>query len=681
MNPLLEPFCTPFRSVPFGSIENGHFEPAFVKAIEMAKAQVDGIVDSKDRPSFENTVEALENSGELLGRVSTIFFNLNSAETSPEIQQIAQKVSPMLAQFSSDIKLNEKLFGRVKSVYDSKDKLGLNSEQEMLLENSYKGFLSNGANLSKKDKEILREIDVKLSTLSLKFGENVLAETNDFELHISSEKDLKGLPKGVIDAAKQLAKQRNKQGWVFTLDYPSYVPFITHSDSRALREKMTKAFGSRAFRDNKHNNEATVIEITKLRKQRAELLGYVSHCDFVLEDRMAKSTDVVVTFLQDLLSKAKPYAQKEVQRLQQFARDTGFQGQIQKWDVAYYSEKLKRRLYDVDDEKLKPYFQLEKVVEGVFLVAQKLYGLEFQEIDNVDKYHPEVVTYKVTDQEGNYLALFYADFFPRSGKRDGAWMTSYKGQKKYNAVNERPHVSIVCNFTRPTQDTPSLLTFNEVTTLFHEFGHALHGILANSTYESLSGTNVYWDFVELPSQILENWCYQRQALRLFAKHYQTGKEIPTAYIDKIRESKTFMEASQILRQVGLGMLDIKWHSLGDEVADIKIYEKNALRDTDLYPDIDTNSTSCSFSHIFQGGYSSGYYSYKWAEVLDADAFETFLENGIFDKQTAKSFRENILSKGGTQHPMDLYKAFKGRAPSNKALLRRSGILSQHKKSP
>ncbi len=673
-NPLLEPFHARFKSVPFSQIEHKHFEPAFIKAIEIAKTEVENIVQCKDKPSFKNTIEALENSGELLGRISNILFNLNSAQTNTELQQIAQRVSPLLAQFSNDVKLNEKLFLRIKTVYHSREELKLTTEQQTLLEKSYKSFSRNGANLSEENKKLLREIDMKLSKLSLQFGENVLTETNLFELHISDKKDLQGLPEGIIKAAEQTAKGKNKKGWIFTLDYPSYIPFITYSDHRALREKMTKAFGSIAFKKNKYNNEAIIIEITKLRKQRAELLKYASHCEFVLEERMAKNTENVIKFLQDLLHKAKPYAQKENQKLKKFAKEVGFEQQFQKWDTAYYSEKLKQKLFDIDDEKLKPYFELKNVVNGVFSVANKLYGLKFEEVKDVDKYHSDVVIYKVTDKQGNYLALFYTDFFPREGKRAGAWMTSYKGQKKQNGVNERPHISIVCNFTKPTDDTPSLLTFNEVTTLFHEFGHALHGILADGTYESLSGTNVYWDFVELPSQILENWCYQKETLELFAKHYQTGKTIPIEYINKIRESKTFMEASQTLRQIGLGMLDLKWHYFTDEITNVKIYEKDALKGTELYPDINTSSVSCSFSHIFQGGYSSGYYSYKWAEVLDADAFETFLENGIFDKQTAKLFQENILSKGGTEHPMILYKAFKGREPSNKALLKRAGIF-------
>ena len=610
-----------------------------------------------------------------MSRITSIFFNLNSAETNDAIQKIAQEVSPWLSEFSNDITLNEELFKRVKSVFDDKENLDLSAEQKMLLDKQYKGFARNGANLNDADKTKLREIDAKLSKLSLQFGENVLAETNAFEMHLTNEEDVSGLPESVKEAASQQAKEQDKEGYIFTLQYPSYIPFLTYADNRELRKEMAIAAGKKAFQDNKFNNEKNVLEIVNLRYQRANLLGYKTHAHFVLEERMAVSPEKVIDFSNNLLTKAKPAAKKEFENLEKFAKKLDGIDQLQKWDGAYYSEKLKKELFDLDQEILKPYFKLENVIDGVFEIANRLYDLNFEEVSNIDKYHEDVKTYNVTDNQGNFISVFYADYHPRKGKRNGAWMTSYKSQYVKDGVNERPHVSIVCNFTKPTATKPSLLTFNEVTTLFHEFGHALHGMLANTTYNSLSGTSVSWDFVELPSQIFENWCYEKEALELFAKHYETGEIIPMKYVEKIKESASFHEGMQTLRQLSFGLLDMKWHSENPSaIKSIKEFENDAFADTKLYPDVAENAMSTSFSHIFQGGYSAGYYSYKWAEVLDADAFEYFLEKGIFNKEVATKFKENILSEGGTEKPMELYKRFRGQEPKPDALLKRAGLL-------
>lgn len=674
MNPLLHKFNTKYDTAPFSKIENSHFLPAFTEAIAEAKKEVDAITNNPETPSFENTVEAMSFSGDMLERVSTIFFNLHSAETNDEIQQIAQEVSSMLSEFGNDVRLNKALFERVKNVYDNRASLSLTPEQSTLLEKQYKGFSRNGANLPEADKEKLREIDKELSKISLQFGENVLAETNAYQLHITDEQDLSGLPEGAVEAARELAKSLSKDGWVFTLDHPSYLPFMTYADNRLLRQQLALAFGAKGYNNNEYDNRDIVIRIAKLRHDRAKLLGYASHADFVLEERMAGSPQKVKEFLSDLMDKAKPAAEKEFKQLEDFAREIDGIDKLQKWDGAYYSEKLKQKLFDLDDEKLKPYFQLEKVLDGAFTIAGKLFGIRFDEVQDIDKYHNDVRTFEVTDDKG-FVAVFYADFFPRKGKRNGAWMTSFKSQYIKDGLNERPHVSIVCNFTKPTETKPSLLTFNEVTTLFHEFGHALHGMLANTTYPSLSGTSVYWDFVELPSQVMENWCYEPEALELFAHHYQTGEVIPMEYIKKIKESASFLEGMATLRQLSFGLLDMGWHATDPaNVTDVKTFEMEQFASTQLYPDVPENVMSTAFSHIFQGGYSSGYYSYKWAEVLDADAFEYFIETGIFNPETASKFKEFVLSKGGTEHPMELYKRFRGQEPKPEALLKRAGLL-------
>lgn len=675
MNILTELFNNQYHTAPFSKISNKDFLPAIKKCIKKAKKEIDSIVNNKEIPSFKNTIEALDYSGEQLDRVTSIFFNLNSAETNDDIQKLAQDISPLLTEFSNDIRLNKKLFKRVKAIYEIKDDLNLNPEQEMLLVKKYKSFSRNGANLPEDKKNELRDIDKKLSQLKLKFGENVLAETNKFEMLITDENNLSGLPEGAKEAAKQLAESKNKKGWLFTLDYPSYIPFMKYADNRKLREKLAKAFGSKGFKNDKLDNQNIVLDIANLRHNRANLLGYKTHANFVLEERMAETPEKVIEFLNELLEKAKPAAEKEFANLQNFANELDGIEKLEKWDSAYYAEKLKQKLFNLDDEKLKPYFKLENVIEGVFTVANKLFDLHFEEIDTIDKYHKDVLTYKVTDDKGELVSIFYADFFPRLGKRNGAWMTSYKPQFVKGGKMERPHVSIVCNFTKPTKSKPSLLTFNEVTTLFHEFGHALHGMLANTTYPSLSGTNVYWDFVELPSQVLENWCYEKEALELFAKHYETGEVIPMDLVEKIKESSTFHEGMQTLRQLSFGLLDMSWHSQDpSNIEDVKAQEIKAFGDTLLYPDVKENCMSTSFSHIFQGGYSSGYYSYKWAEVLDADAFELFKEKGVFNKTVANKLKENVLSKGGTENPMTLYKRFRGQEPKPEALLKRAGLI-------
>ena len=675
MKTLTSLFNTKHNTAPFSQIKLEDYQPAFIENIANARAEIDAITNNPEAPTFENTIVALDFSGDALDRLSSIFFNLNSAETCDEMQKIAQEVSPLLTAFGNDISLNEELFKRVKTVHDQKENLILTPEQATLLDKKYKSFARNGALLPEDKKAKLREIDTELAKLKLTYGENVLAETNNYQLHITNEADLKGLPDGAKEMARSLAKSKELEGWVFTLDFPSYLPFVTYIDNRELRKEMAIAAGKKAFQGNEFDNKEITLKIAKLRYDRANLLGYVTHSHFVLEERMAQNPDKVKSFLKELLEKAKPAAKREMAQLTDFAKELDGVELLEKWDGSYYSEKLKQKLFSLDDELLKPYFKLENVLNGAFTVAEKLYGITFKEVFDIDKYHEEVQTFEVLDEEKNLVAIFYSDFFPRKGKRNGAWMTSYKSQSVKNGVNERPHVSIVCNFTPPTETKPSLLTFNEVTTLFHEFGHALHGMLANTTYPSLSGTSVYWDFVELPSQVMENWCYEPEALALFAKHYETSEIIPQIYVEKIKESASFLEGMATLRQLSFGILDMAFHSNNpSEITDIKAFEKQAMEGTTLYPDVAENCMSVSFSHIFQGGYSSGYYSYKWAEVLDADAFAYFQEKGIFNKEVATKFKENILSKGGTELPMELYKRFRGHEPNADALLKRAGLV-------
>jgi len=671
MNPLL----SPFDSAPFSDLKNEHFMPAFMQAITHARAEIDAIIENPDAPTFKNTIAALDFSGKQLDRISSIFFNLNSAETNDEIQKIAQEVSPLLSEFGNDITLNVDLFKRIKIIFEQKNDLTLSSEEQTLLDKKYKSFSRNGANLSEDKKKRLREIDSELAKLKLIFGENILAETNKYQLHLTKEADIAGLPEGEKEAAAQLAKAKDKDGWLITLDYPSYIPFMKYASNRKLRKELSIASGSKGFHKDDLDNQENVLNIAKLRHERAQLLGYRTHAHFVLEERMAETPEKVHAFLKELLVKAKPAAAREFKQLEDFAKELDAIDRLEKWDSAYYSEKLKQKLFDLDDEKLKPYFKLENVITGVFKVAEKLFGLQFQEVFDIETYHKDVKTYRVYDENSNLVSLFYADFHPRAGKRSGAWMTSFKSQYVENGNNERPHISNVCNFTKPTASKPSLLTFNEVTTLFHEFGHGLHGMLADTIYPSLSGTSVYWDFVELPSQILENWCYEKEALALFATHYETGALIPMELVQKIKDSATFQEGMQTLRQLSFGLLDMSWH--GEDptaISHVKAQENKAFEGTDLFPETSETCMSTSFSHIFQGGYSSGYYSYKWAEVLDADAFAYFKENGIFNKEIATKFKEHILSKGGTENPMDLYKKFRGAEPKIEPLLERAGLV-------
>ncbi|WP_395044681.1 M3 family metallopeptidase [Flavobacterium sp.] len=675
MKTLTKKFNTKYETAPFSKIKLEDYKPAFIENIAAAKAEIDAIINNPETPTFENTIEPIDFSGDALDRLSSIFFNLNSAETSDEMQKIAQEVTPLLTEFSNDITLNEDLFKRIKLVYEQKESLNLSPEQATLMDKKFKNFSRNGALLSEEKKSKLREIDTELAKLKLTYSENVLAETNNYQLHITNESDLKGLPEGTIEAAKALAKSKNLDGFIFTLDMPSYLPFVTYAENRELRKEISIAAGKKAFQNNEFDNKEITLKIAKLRFERANLLGYKTHSHFVLEERMAQNPDKVKSFLNDLLIKAKPAAKREFAQLTAFAKELDGIDHLEKWDGSYYSEKLKQKLFNLDDEKLKPYFQLENVLNGAFTIANKLFGLTFTEVFDIDKYHEEVTTYEVKDEFGELVSIFYADFFPRKGKRNGAWMTSFKSQYIKDGKNERPHVSNVCNFTKPTQTKPSLLTFNEVTTLFHEFGHALHGMLANTVYPSLSGTSVYWDFVELPSQVMENWCYEPEALALFAKHYETGDIIPQEYVEKIKESASFQEGMATLRQISFGLLDMAFHSNNpNQIIDVKAFEKAAFEGTTLYPDVEENCMSVSFSHIFAGGYSSGYYSYKWAEVLDADAFAYFQEKGIFNKEVATKFKENVLSKGGTELPMELYKRFRGQEPKADALLKRAGLV-------
>lgn len=670
MNILTENFNTPYHSAPFDQIKNEDFLPAFKELIQKSEAEVDTIIDNNEEPTFENTIEALAFSGEKLDIASNIFFNLNSAETSDELQQIAQEVSPILTEYSSKISQNEALFSRIKKVYDEKEKYNLNEEQQMLLNETYKGFVRSGALLNEEDKEKLKKISMDLSLKSLKFGQNVLASTNAYFKHITDKKDLAGVPEAIINQYAEEAKERNLEGWVVTLQYPSYIPFMTYAENRELRKELALANGKKSFDGGEFDNQNLIKELLNLKQQKAELLGYANYADYVLEERMAKSPTKVLDFLNELLIKAKPYAEKEIEELKSLAKADGID-EMQGYDHAFYAEKLRKAKYDLNDEELKPYFPLDQVQEAVFGLANQLFGLTFVEKNDVPKYHEDVKVYEVKE-DGEYKSLLYVDYFPRKGKRAGAWMTSYKNQYKKDGENFRPHISIVCNFSKPTKDTPSLLTFQEVTTLFHEFGHALHGMLANTQYPNLSGTSVKWDFVELPSQFLENFCYEPEFLKTFAKHYKTREVLPDEKIEKIAQSKNFMEGYQTMRQLGFGILDMNYHTKVAELENksVKEFEDDYTKATQLYPSNSETAMSPSFSHIFQGGYSAGYYSYKWAEVLDADAFQYFKENGIFNPEIAAKYKI-LLSSGGTKDPMELYKNFRGSEPKVESLLKRA----------
>ncbi|WP_419870058.1 M3 family metallopeptidase [Chryseobacterium sp. CT-SW4] len=668
MSSLTENFNTPYHSAPFNHIKNEDYLPAFKELIQQSEEEINAIINNTEDPDFKNVIEALAYSGEKLDVVSNIFFNLNSAETSDELQKIAQEVSPVLTEYSSKISQNEALFDKIKKVYDQKEKYNLNEEQKMLLEETYKGFVRSGALLNEEDKEKLKKINMDLSLKSLQFGQNALASTNAYFKHITHKEDLAGIPEPIIEQYAEEAKERGLEGWVITLQYPSYVPFITYAENRELRKELALANGKKSFDGGEYDNQNLIREIIQLKQEKAELLGYKNYADYVLEERMAKSPSKVLDFLNELLTKAKPYADKEIEELKALAKADGIE-EMQSYDHAFYAEKLRKQKFDLNDEELKPYFPLNQVQDAVFGLAHQLFGLSFEERNDIPKYHNEVKTYEVKEN-GEYKALLYVDYFPRKGKRAGAWMTSYKSQYKKDGENSRPHISIVCNFSKPTKDTPSLLTFQEVTTLFHEFGHALHGMLADTQYPNLSGTSVKWDFVELPSQFLENFCYEPEFLKTFAKHYQTGEVLPDDKIKKIEQSKNFMEGYQTLRQLGFGLLDMKYHTLVNDVKDIKAFEDEQTRATQLYPVNPETAMSPSFSHIFQGGYSAGYYSYKWAEVLDADAFQYFKENGIFNPEIAARYKV-LLSSGGTKDPMELYKSFRGSEPKVESLLKRA----------
>ena len=670
MNILTGHFNTPYHSAPFNSIKNEDYLPAFKELIQKSEEEINTIVNNPEEPTFANVIEALAYSGEQLDVVSNIFFNLNSAETSDELQQIAQEVSPILTEYSSKISQNEALFNKIKKVYDEKEKYNLNEEQQMLLNETYKGFVRSGALLNDEDKEKLKKISMDLSLKSLQFGQNVLASTNNYFKHITNKEDLTGIPDAILEQYAEEAKERNLEGWVVTLQYPSYIPFMTYAENRELRKEIALANGKKSFDGGEFDNQNLIKELLALKQQKAELLGHSNYADYVLEERMAKSPSKVIDFLNELLVKAKPYADKEIKELKSLAKAEGID-EMQSYDHAFYAEKLRKAKFDLNDEELKPYFPLHQVQEAVFGLANQLFGLTFEERNDIPKYHEDVKVYEVKEN-GDYKSLLYVDYFPRKGKRAGAWMTSYKNQYKKEGENSRPHISIVCNFSKPTKDAPSLLTFQEVTTLFHEFGHALHGILANTQYPTLSGTSVKWDFVELPSQFLENFCYEPEFLKTFAKHYKTGETLPDEKIEKIEHSKNFMEGYQTLRQIGFGLLDMNYHTKVKELENktVKEFEDEYTKATQLYPSNPETAMSPSFSHIFQGGYSAGYYSYKWAEVLDADAFQYFKENGIFNPEIAAKYKV-LLSSGGTKDPMELYKSFRGSEPKVESLLKRA----------
>lgn len=652
-------FQTPYNAAPFSRFTPTDYLPAIEKAIAESLAQIDSITQNPEPASFKNTIEALAYTGLELDRLTAMFFNLNSAETNDALQAEAQRISPLLTDYGNDIRLNEALFQRVKAIYTQREQLSLTAEQQTLLEKTYKSFTRNGANLSLNDKGRLREIDKQLATLKLKFSENVLAETQHYQWVITDKNTLSGLPDFVLKMLAQEAKKRHTQGWVITLDLPVYTAVMKYADNRNLRQKLFTDYHSRCAGESAYNNEDNVLRIAQLRQARASLLGYPNYATFALEERMAETPEKVIAFLNEQLAKDKPQAIKELEELKTFSGLTDFQ----QWDFAYYAEKLKQERYLIDDSLLKPYLSLEKAVEGMFAVAHKLYGLHFSLTEEVEKYHPEVQTYKVTDEDGNYLALFYTDFFPRAGKRNGAWMTSYKEQYRDEQGNDsRPHISIVCNFTHPTDTAPSLLSFNELTTLFHEFGHALHGMLSKVTYPSLSGTNVARDFVELPSQLMENWCYEEETLRLFATHYQTGEPLPIEWVKKVKAVEDFMKGILNVRQLNFGFLDMEWHTYPhlERLEDVRTFEQSVTKATQLYPLIDVMCISPAFSHIFSGGYAAGYYSYKWSEALEEDALEVFKDAGFFNKTVATRFRKEILERGSSEKESILYKRFRNK---------------------
>lgn len=675
-NPLLQPYHTLHDTTPFDRIGLEDYEPAIRKGMEAEDAEIQQIINNPEAPTFENTVLALEQSGKLLDRVTTVLFNLMSAETCDELDAIAEKLMPELSEHANNISLNEKLFDRIKQVYQQKDRLTLTQEEQRLLEKTYDGFQRNGANLSEKDKETYRNLSMELSSLTLKFSQNHLKETNKYELVLTDEADLEGLPESTREAAALTAKEKGKEGWVITLQAPSYVPFMKYSKRRDLRKQLYLAYNTQCTHDDEFNNEEIVKKLVNLRMQIAQLLGFTDYADYVLRKRMAEDSTHVYKLLNDLLEAYTPKALQEVEEIKQLAcKQEGTDFQLMPWDFSYYAEMQKEQKYALNEEELRPYFELEQVKQGVFGLATKLYGITFKENKDIPVYHPDVQAYEVFDRDGSYLAVLYTDFHPRAGKRSGAWMTSYKEQWiDSDGTNSRPHVSVTMNFTKPTAEKPALLTFSEVNTFLHEFGHALHGMFANTRFQCMSGTNVYWDFVELPSQIMENFATEKEFLNTFARHYQTGEPIPETLIQRIIDASNFNVAYACLRQISFGLLDMAWYTRQTLFeGDVKAYEKAAWKKAQVLPQPEETCMSVQFGHIMSGGYSAGYYSYKWAEVLDADAFSVFKEKGIFNTDVARSFRENILSKGGTEHPMTLYKRFRGQEPTIDALLKRNDI--------
>ena len=676
-NPFFEQYQTPHETVPFDRIQTEHYEPAILEGINQQKAEIEAIIQNPEKATFANTVEAFEQSGKLLDKVTTVFSNMLSAETNDELQALAQKVMPLLSEHSNNITLNEKLFDRLKEVYNQKEDLQLTQEQHRLLDDIYDSFVRHGANLEGEAREQYRQLTNELSMLTLSFSENNLKETNHYQMLLTNKADLAGLPEIVMETAAETAKSEEKEGWAFTLHAPSYVPFMTYADNRELRHKLYLAYNTKCTHDNEYNNIDIVRKIANTRMKIAQLLGYDNYADYTLKKRMAETSNAVYKLLNQLLEAYTPTAQQEYQEIQDLARqeqDDDFV--VMPWDWSYYSNKLKNKKFNLNEEMLRPYFELEQVKKGVFGLAERLYGITFKKNQNIPVYHEEVEAYEVFDKDGKYLAVLYTDFHPRTGKRAGAWMTSYKEQwiDRKTGENSRPHVSVVMNFTKPTANKPALLTFNEVETFLHEFGHSLHGMFANSTYQNLSGTNVYWDFVELPSQIMENFAIEKEFLHTFAKHYQTGELIPDELIQRIVNSSNFNAAYACLRQVSFGLLDMAWYTRNTPFeGDVRVYEQEAWKKAQILPVVSDACMSTQFSHIFAGGYSAGYYSYKWAEVLDADAFSLFKQKGIFNQEVANSFRKNILSKGGTEHPMELYKRFRGQEPTIDALLKRNGI--------
>lgn len=675
-NPFLNPYNTPHDTAPFHLIKIEHYEPAIMEGMKEQNEEIDAIVNNPDAPTFQNTIVALERSGALLERVTTVFGNLMSAETSDEMQELAEKMMPLLSEHSNNISLNEKLFARIKTVYEQKDQLELNGEDGQLLQKTYDGFVRSGANLQGEDKEKFRQLNTELSILTLRFSQNLLKETNNYELSLT-ESQLAGMPASALESYAQTAKDKGKEGNIITLDAPSFVPFMKYCDDRSLRQQLYMAYNTQCTHDNEYNNVTIIRQLVNIRMQLAQLLGYPTFADYKLKKRMAETSDAVYELLNQLLDAYTPTAHKEVEEVETLARELeGEDFELMPWDWAYYSEKLKNKKFNLNEEELRPYFELSQVKKGVFGLATRLYGITFKENKEIPVYHPDVKAYEVFDKDGSFLAVLYTDFHPRAGKRSGAWMTGYKEQWIENGVNSRPHVSVTMNFTKPSADKPALLTFSEVNTFLHEFGHALHGMFANTTYQSMSGTSVYWDFVELPSQIMENFTIEKEFLNTFAKHYQTGENIPEELIQKIVDASNFNIAYACLRQVSFGLLDMAWYTRREAFeGDVRAYEKEAWKKAQILPSVADTCMSVQFSHIMAGGYSAGYYSYKWAEVLDADAFSLFKEKGIFNQEVASSFRENILSKGGTEHPMTLYKRFRGQEPSIDALLKRNGIIN------